>query len=265
MKKIFYLFLFLFAVLMAWTLWGNKALTTTHYQIENASIPSSFDGMKIAQVSDLHNAQFGTANEKLLAQLRDAQPDLIAITGDMIDSRKTNPEVAIAFAREAVKIAPTYYVPGNHESRLPDIYDTFQAELTALGVIVLENGSISLEANKQAITLIGLTDPDFGIPWPEFSTGTYEVVLSHRPELLEVYDSLGFDLVLTGHAHGGQFRLPFIGGLFAPQQGFLPAFASGVHTAGSTTMIVSRGLGNSLFPLRFNNRPEIVIITLESI
>ena len=91
------------------------------------------------------------------------------------------------------------------------------------------------------------------------------MVLSHRPELIDLYAQSGFDLVLTGHAHGGQFRLPFIGGLYAPHQGFLPEYDSGIHKQGDTVMVVSRGLGNSLFPLRFNNRPELILLTLESI
>ena len=248
--------------LLFWTLWRNTALKTTHYRIPSEQLPQSFDGYRIAQVSDLHNAQFGSGNEELLDLLETAQPDLIAITGDLLDSRKTDPEVAAAFAREAVTIAPVCYIPGNHEARLPEEYADLKIALTELGVTVLENETLLL---GDGVTLVGLIDPDFDIPWPEIPADTYRIVLSHRPEQMEQYIKLGFDLVLTGHAHGGQFRLPFIGGLFAPQQGFLPAFASGVHTAGSTTMIVSRGLGNSLFPLRFNNRPEIVIITLESI
>ena len=263
--SLFILIFVLLAGLSAWALWGNTALITTHYRVQSQKLPQAFSGLKIAQVSDLHNAQFGTDNQKLLAQLKDAQPDLIAITGDLVDSRRTNPEVAIAFVREAVKIAPTYYIPGNHESRLPDVYAALKAEFARSGAVILENESITFEKDGQTILLTGLMDPDFGVSWPAFSSESYQVVLSHRPELLEEYSHREFDLVLTGHAHGGQFRLPFIGGLFAPHQGFLPQYDSGIHTEGSTTMVVSRGLGNSLFPLRFNNRPELVIVTLESV
>ena len=265
MHPIWSLFLLLLAALMIWTLWGNTALVTTGYQVESQEIPRPFDGLKIAQVSDLHNTRFGNNNKKLVALLEEAQPDLIAITGDLIDSRRTDPDIAIAFAREAVKLAPTYYIPGNHEARLPEDYTKLKAALSDLGVVVLENESILLEKDGQGITLSCLMDPDFGIPWPEIDADTYQVVLSHRPELLEQYAQLGLDLVLTGHAHGGQFRLPFIGGLFAPHQGFFPKYDSGIYEKENTTMVVSRGLGNSLFPLRFNNRPEVVIITLESI
>ena len=256
--------LLLLTAILIWTLWGNTALTQTNYKVDSQKIPQAFDGFRIAQVSDLHNTTFGKDNTKLLALLEEAQPDLIAITGDLIDSRKAQPEVAIAFAKEALKIAPTYYIPGNHESRLPEIYEALKAELSRLGVVVLENESVVLHQGTNTITITGLMDPDFGIPWPELTTDTYQVVLSHRPERFDRYTALGLDLVLTGHAHGGQIRLPFFGGLIAPHQGFFPKYDSGIHKNENTTMIVSRGLGNSVFPLRFNNRPELVMITLES-
>lgn len=256
--------LLVFLGLLLWSLWGNTALTVTAYPIRHEEIPDRFDGFTIAQVSDLHNAEFGKDNEKLLALLEEAQPDMIAITGDLVDSRKTDLEVAVAFAREAVKIAPTYYVTGNHEARIAQ-YALLKTALTELGVVVLENESLLLQREQDTVTLTGLTDPDFGIPWPELSCDTYQIVLSHRPERFDLYAQQELDLVLSGHAHGGQFRLPFVGGLYAPHQGLFPEYDAGLFTEGDTTMVVSRGLGNSLFPLRFNNRPELVIVTLESI
>lgn len=256
--------LLIFLGLLLWSLWGNTALTVTEYTIRDEEIPDRFDGFTIAQVSDLHNAEFGKDNEKLLALLEEAQPDIIAITGDLVDSRKTDLEVAVAFAREAVKIAPTYYVTGNHEARIAQ-YTLLKAALTELGVVVLENESLLLQREQDTVTLTGLVDPDFGIPWPELSCEAYQIVLSHRPERFDLYAQQELDLVLSGHAHGGQFRLPFVGGLFAPHQGFFPEYDAGLFTEGDTTMVVSRGLGNSLFPLRFNNRPELVIVTLESV
>lgn len=255
----------LLGILLAWVLWGNTALTQTQYTLQNDTLPASFDGFRIAQVSDLHNARFGKDNQTLLAMLEAARPDLIAITGDLLDSRKTDLQIAVAFAEEAVKLAPVYYVPGNHESRLPEAYETLRAALAEAGVTVLENESIPLSAGGDTVTLTGLLDPDFGIPWPDSAPEGYHIVLSHRPELLETYAELGFDLVLTGHAHGGQFRLPFVGGLFAPHQGFLPEYDAGVFYWSDTAMVVSRGLGNSAFPLRLGNRPELVLITLESV
>lgn len=263
-KPILIAALIVFLILLLWTLWANTALTLTEYTIKSRKIPSSFTNFRIAQVSDLHNAQFGKDNETLLALLAEAQPDMIAITGDLVDSRRTDCSLAIAFVRAAAEIAPVYYVPGNHESRISD-YPYFKSQLLTAGVTVLENESIILEKEQDLITVTGLLDPDFEIPMPDLAEASYQVVLSHRPELLDLYTNMDLELVLTGHAHGGQFRLPFLGGLFAPDQGFFPQYDSGVFFQGSTAMVVSRGLGNSIFPLRLNNRPELVMITLESI
>ena len=264
-KQLLYIGLLLLSTVLIWTIWGNTALVLTHCAVRSEKLPPAFQGFTIAQVSDLHNTQFGTDNQKLLAMLKNARPDMIAITGDLLDSRNTDPETVIAFVTEAVTIAPVYYIPGNHESRIPNVYAEVKQVLTTLGVVILENRSIILEQDGQQLCLTGLTDPVFNIPWPDLTSEAYQVVLSHRPELIDLYAQSGFDLVLTGHAHGGQFRLPFIGGLYAPHQGFLPEYDSGIHKQGDTVMVVSRGLGNSLFPLRFNNRPELILITLESI
>lgn len=250
--------------LLIWTLWGNTALTVTEYQVASPELPTSFDGLRIAQISDLHNAEFGPGNKKLLSLLEASQPDLIAVTGDLLDSRRTDMDAAADFLREAVRIAPVCYAPGNHESRIPESYAQLKASMEALGVVILENESHFFEKDGQSITVTGLLDPDFGTAMPELASEGFQLVLSHRPELFDWYVQQAFDLVLSGHAHGGQFRLPFLGGLFAPHQGFFPKYDSGIHANGSTTMVISRGLGNSLFPLRLNNRPELVMITLES-
>lgn len=269
--------LFLVA-LVIWIAWGNTALQLTGYTISNPNVPREFSGYKIAQVSDLHNAQMGRNNERLLAMLREAEPDMIAITGDLIDSRNTDLSVALDFAAEAVKIAPCYYVTGNHEARVPE-YSALREGLTQLGVTVLEDAVMELTLQDQAITLIGVDDPSFETDYLfgdaqtvmdeklrslNGQTDTFTLLLSHRPELFQVYCKNGIDLVLSGHAHGGQFRLPLVGGLFAPNQGFFPEYDTGLYTDGSTQMIVSRGIGNSMIPFRFNNRPEVLLIELQS-
>ena len=151
-------------------------------------------------------------------------------------------------------------------------YQDLKKSLTDLGVTVLEDEKTELEREGQTITLIGLNDPSFhenGSAALESALQTliegedgYTVLLSHRPELFDTYARCGADLVFTGHAHGGQFRLPFIGGLVAPGQGLFPEFDSGLYTEGTTNMLVSRGIGNSIIPIRFNNRPEIIIVEL---
>ena len=252
-------------VLLIWSVWGSHAPQTTAYTVRSKTLPRSFDGLRIVQVSDLHNGQFGKDNARLLRLLENSQPDIILLTGDLIDSRRTDLAPAIDFCKAAAALAPTYYAPGNHESRIPGDYAALKAALSEVGIMILENDSCLLTEGGDSITLTGLTDPDFGIPWPDVQTDTYHIALSHRPELLETYARMGFDLVFTGHAHGGQFRLPWIGGLFAPAQGFFPKYTAGIHTRGSTTMVISRGLGNAPIIPRFNNRPELILVTLESI
>ena len=266
----------IFLVLIVWTAWGNTALELNTYTICSGELPDVFDGYRIAQVSDLHNAEFGDRNQRLLEMLREAEPDMIAITGDLIDSRKTNIAVALAFAEEAVKFAPCYYVSGNHEARVSE-YQDLKTGLETAGVTVLDDAQVKIEVSGESITVIGVNDPSFHADYltgdaavidqklSELATEDtgFTILLSHRPELFDTYVAHDMDLVLTGHAHGGQFRLPLIGGLVAPNQGLFPKYDAGLYSEGSTNMIVSRGLGNSIIPFRFNNRPEVVLIELK--
>ena len=276
-KKIIGVLAGLFLALIVWTAWGNTALELNTYTISSRELPDSFDGYRIAQVSDLHNAEFGEGNQRLLDMLRKAEPDMIAITGDLIDSRKTNIAVALAFAKEAVKFAPCYYVSGNHEARVSE-YQDLKTGLEAAGVTVLDDTQVKIEVFGESITIIGVDDPSFSA---DYLTGDaavidkklselaaedpgFTILLSHRPELFDTYVNHGIDLVLSGHAHGGQFRLPLIGGLVAPNQGLFPKYDAGLYSEDHTNMIVSCGLGNSIIPFRFNNRPEVVLIELKS-
>jgi predicted MPP superfamily phosphohydrolase len=252
-----------------WVIWGNISLQVTEYTIASDRIPDDFDNFRIVQISDLHNAEFGADNVRLLEKIREQNPDIIVITGDIVDSRRTNLSIALSFAEQAVQIAPTYYVPGNHEGRLN--YRFISKSLQNVGVIPLLDKRISLTRQGEKISLLGLIDDncrpkgtteDALISLME-ETDSYTLLLSHRPTFFDDYVASGADLVLTGHIHGGQFRLPFIGGLYAPGQGLLPKYDAGLFTEGQTNMIISRGLGNSAFPFRINNRPEIVVVTLK--
>lgn len=264
------------AALAVWTAWGNTALELNTYTVQSDRLPVAFNNYRIAQVSDLHNDEMGEGNEKLLSVLRNASPDIIVITGDLIDSRRTNIDVALHFATEAMKIAPCYYVTGNHEARI-SAYDRLREGLTETGVVVLEDEKVYIQKDGESIAVLGVADPSFCADFMASEAETvgrgldglveenrYTVLLSHRPELFEVYRDKGLDLVFSGHAHGGQFRLPFVGGLAAPDQGLFPKYDAGLYKEGNTNMIVSRGIGNSLFPFRFNNRPEVVLTELQS-
>ncbi len=281
-KKILLIFLIIIGIVVAFIISGiicNHSLKLREYTVTSPDLPDSFRGFRIAQISDLHNCTQGKNNKKLLNMLKDSEPDIIVITGDMIDSRTTNVDIATAFAQQAVEIAPCYYVAGNHEARVPSDFEELLAGLHSAGVIVLRNESVMLEKEGESITLLGVDDP-----W--FANGGYStqdaedmsdalktitpenhkeftLLLSHRPELFEVYAEYHIDLTLSGHVHGGQIRLPFVGGLYGPNQGPFPAYDKGMYTKDDSCMIVSCGVGNSLFPLRIFNPPEVVLVELQ--
>jgi len=264
-------------VLTVWIVHTDIKLEITEYRVGSSKVPEGFDGFRIAQVSDLHNTEFGTENSKLLALLTGTQPDVIVLTGDLIDSRHTDTDIALVFSNQAAQIAPVYYVTGNHEARVPE-YEKLKKALEEACVTVLDNQKIQIIRDGDSITLIGIDDPSFrsdylfgdaetvagqAITSLQSESDGYTVLLSHRPELFDLYTNTGMDLVFSGHAHGGQFRLPFIGGLVAPNQGFFPKYDAGQFTEKNTTMIVSRGVGNSIIPFRINNPPEIVVVELK--
>jgi predicted MPP superfamily phosphohydrolase len=218
---------------------------------------------------------FGKDQRRLIKKIERLNPDIIVITGDLVDSRRYNLNKALKFINSAIDIAPIYYVSGNHEARTR-MYTKVKETLEDAGVIILDNTMISINSN---IDIIGVPDPDFLDDFFFNSTNTSEIInilekycndekfqilLAHRPELFSLYSEYNIDLIFSGHAHGGQMRLPFIGGIFAPNQGFFPKFIEGMHVQNKSTMYVSRGLGNSIFPFRIFNKPEIVVVTLKS-
>ena len=265
--------LIFFAILSSLLLWGNRSIVTTEYTVSSPALPAAFEGLRIVQISDLHNNSFGKENRRLLRAMENAAPDLIFVTGDLLDSRRTDPETALNFIRQATKLAPVYYVVGNHEGRIPEDYLPLEREMEKLNVTVLRNRSVPLEWEGQELRIAGIDDPSFFSSQEEFleklhrlcDDDSYTLLLSHHPELLDAYADAEAELVFSGHAHGGQVRLPWIGGLYAPHQGSFPAYDAGLFTEDATSMIVSRGLGNSLFPLRIFNRPELVVAELKTI
>ncbi len=270
----------LFFVTTAWLLWGNTALMVTEVQLD--LLPEEGEYV-IAQVSDFHNSEFGEGNRRLLSLLEEISPDAIVVTGDLID-RPTRDSAALDFMRQAPQIAPVYFVTGNHEAWIYDAYPDLDVKLKERGITMLQNETVDLESVP--IELIGLDDPAVDLrDYPDASPETIltnhleqlvpvkgegsddkvRILLAHRPEYIKIYEQFDIDLVLSGHAHGGQVRLPFIGGLYADGQGYFPKYDSGLYHGsdgeGDTLMMVSRGLGNSM-PLRVNNRPEVVVIRL---
>ena len=259
----------LFAVIVALIIHGNVTVKATEIKIESKKIPEAFSGFRIAHVSDLHNSEFGKDNEKLLEMIKEASPDIIVVTGDLIDSYHTNVDISANFLNKAADIAPCYYVRGNHERRIPEEYAELLSKIENENIHIMENERVTLEKDGEAVSLIGMDDynyensdllPDLKALCDE--TEDYKIVLSHKPDFFEDYSESGADLVLCGHAHGGQFILPFIGGVLAPGQGWFPEYTEGLYRINETAMIVSRGLGNSIFPFRINNYPQLVIVEL---
>lgn len=255
----------------------NNNIVVTKFEYKNSKVPQEFDNFSIVQISDLHNKEFGQDQKNLIDKVKGISPDIIVITGDLIDRRRYDLETAMEFVNQAVQIAPVYYVSGNHEA-WSGKYEKIKEQLISVGVNVLEDDCTEINRGESIISLLGASDPDFLTS--NYIDGTnlsnmvstlekwkdkdeFKILLSHRPELLDLYAANNMDMVFTGHAHGGQFRIPFVGGLVAPDQGLFPKYDSGEYVQDNTTMYVSRGLGNSIIPVRIFNRPEIIQVTLK--
>lgn len=274
---------------------GNRMIMTTRVEVKSSKLPKSFDGFKIVQLTDLHSADYGPGQHKLLDKVKREEPDLIVITGDLVDAviyrnnsgydAQSKAASVIEIAEGLVSMAPVYFVYGNHEMILlndPD-RNVLKVKLEKLGVHILNVGAASVSAGTEHINIVGIQDPSTLYKDSRFAglegneeklramldlacegvlEEDFSVLLSHRPEYMELYTEYPIDMALTGHAHGGQFRLPLIGGLWAPNQGFFPKYDGGVYKERGLTMIVGRGLGNSVIKFRIFNTPEIVSVTL---
>ena len=276
-KKILLLAAVIVVGLIAFFKWQNNSISINEIVFKNDIVPESFNGYKILQISDLHNKEFGSKQNKILSKMEKINPDIIVITGDLIDSNNTNIDVAMDLINGAINIAPIYYVSGNHEA-WSGSYNDLKSKLENSGVVVLDNRKIQVFNDNDSIDIIGLSDTAFiESDWLEYGGNTktknllttlaedstnFKILLSHRPELFDIYSNSNVNLIFSGHAHGGQIRLPFIGGLIAPDQGFFPKLTEGIHTSNNTSMVISRGLGNSIIPVRVFNRPELIVVTL---
>lgn len=253
-------------------------LETTYYEITSDKIPDSFNDFKIAHFTDFHNTKIKKLTTKLIDQLKKESPNIIVITGDLIDNNET--EASLKLIQEIKTIAPLYYIPGNHEAQIRETYNIFEEKLKSDGVIVLRNEIENIEINNDKINIIGIDDPEFFSPssilnedetifrstLDRLTTNidTYTILLSHRPEYFNDYISHNIDLTLTGHTHGGQIRMPALGAIYAPNQGFFPKYDKGIFTKDNKSMIISSGIGTTGLPLRILNKPELVIVKLKA-
>ncbi|MCM3616078.1 metallophosphoesterase [Sutcliffiella horikoshii] len=267
------------ALLIFFFYFQNNSIVISNYTISSDKIPPNFNGYKIVQLSDLHSKSFGNDQKNLVKKIKNLEPDSIVFTGDLIDSYRYDEETSLILMERLVQIAPVYYVTGNHEW-WSGKFDSLEDKLKIIGVQVMRNKTEEITIGTDKIQIIGIDDPA-NVEESYEETGKteknitdlidiegedyFQILLSHRPEMFSLYDKYGFDIVFSGHTHGGQFRIPFVGGLIAPDQGFFPEYTSGKYTSDNTTMIVNRGLGNSIIPIRIFNRPEIVVVTLSSV
>ena len=243
--------------------WDTNRFSVRRTEIRLDGLPEAFDGFTILQVSDLHDRAYGRDGRAMIRAMEKLSFDMVAITGDLLDRHAPQKrENGYRFAREAAKLGPTYFVQGNHEWRIGR-WEATKQELTARGVVVLDDERVVIQRAASEIWLCGVSEKTKAMDGliPEAS---FAILMAHHPERIEAYARTGVDLVLSGHAHGGQVRL--LGrGLFSPDQGVLPRYTSGVYTLGRTVLYVSRGAGtHSYLPPRVFNRPEIDLITLKT-
>lgn len=245
--------------------------------VKSRGLPAAFSGFRIAHVSDLHNYKRW---RELAAEIENGKPDIIVISGDIVDRHNLRRGIAEGFIEAAVKIAPVYFAPGNHEADCKG-YPGLAGFMIRSGVKVLENAAENIVCGGESITIGGLSDPWFlgksgkkrgkeeiASDIAEIFDGKsgFKILISHRPELFGLYAAGGVSLAFSGHAHGGLIRLPFRRGFFAPHQGMFPKITAGRYIAGESQMIVSRGLGDSfgiLRPFRLLNRPNLIFAGLE--
>lgn len=273
----FFIWLVVIAALLAagwlwfqWQCWGIQATVT---QVELSALPEEFDGLRIVHLSDIHGHEFGENSAELLALVREQEPDLIVVTGDLID-QESQLAMVPALAKGLCAIAPTYYVTGNHEWACCDVRE-LKGLLRECGVTVLDNKYVVLERGGASVVLAGVDDPngyaDQTTPEELYAQiegeqpGLFTLLLAHRNDEFDRYAAAGYDLVLCGHAHGGIVRLPFTDGLLGTDRSFFPDRTAGVYTQGDSTLFVSRGLGNNTTPIqgfRLFNRPDLAVVEL---
>ena len=228
--------------------------------------------IRLAVIADLHSAWYGEKQEVLLETIAAQKPDLLLLVGDIVDDRLPR-DGAETLLQQIGRAYPCYYVTGNHEFWSGDVQE-IKDYIRSCGIQVLEGDTLPVQVNGETLSVSGVDDPDRNLEdigcWSRqldackkaTDADCYSVLLSHRPERVEDYRGSGFDLVLSGHAHGGQVRIPgLVNGIYAPNQGVFPSYAGGEYPLGETKMIVSRGLSKKILP-RIANRPELVVVDI---
>lgn len=267
------LIILLFLILLVSFLFydSNTRITVDTHSLYFNNLPASFDGYRIAQLSDIHAAEFGDGNAQLIDAVKKARADIIVITGDLIDD-DDQLDIIKPLMQKLVGIAPVYYITGNHEWVSGGLKPLLEL-LRGTGVTVLQNDYEKLHLGDESIVLAGIDDrngpADMITPEAFLSQlrdeerDPFIVLLVHRNSYLQRYAGLGIELVLCGHAHGGLLRLPFTEGLIGPAREWFPTYTGGVYREGGTAMLVSRGIGNHTGVPRFLNNPEVTVAVLK--
>ena len=272
MRKVFYLVLIVvLAVLLLVELYrSNHIIDLERITVTRPNLPEGFDGFKIAHISDLHGAQFGVDNADLIAMIREEKPDIIVITGDYVDTTSRDLDMVYATARDLAAVAPCYFVPGNHEYK--EGFASIKKELERAGVTVLQNQAVEIERNGDAITLLGVDDPngradmitmEEAVRLAKQRGPDFLLMLNHRYSRAEEASALGADVMLAGHAHGGLIRLPFTDGIVGPSYKWFPKHTNGLYDIDGMALVTSRGLGNAGMTRRLFNPPHLPIIELK--
>lgn len=295
-KKYKRIMMLLLVLAVGWNVYWNQTIVVHTYVHQNKDIPQSFDGFRIVQLTDLHSVRNERQKNLIYTKTKEQQPDLICITGDLVDSAYYAEHgvqgecYTLKLIEALTDLAPVCFVYGNHEMILLDDPERNECKvaLEEAGVEILNHEVMVCTSNqeekKEYIYIAGIQDPstlykDLEYAYYETNAERMEamldevtkdrveeefvLLLSHRPEYFELYDQYPIDLCLTGHAHGGQFRIPLIGGVYAPGQGFFPKYTAGCFTSEDMQMYVGTGIGNSAIPVRIFNALEILTIVLE--
>lgn len=264
---------FLFAVDL---ILSQKYISVTRYRYQNPEIKQSF---KIVDLTDLHNFQYGDENCRLINKVKNESPDVIFLTGDMLNADEERTDILMNLIQQLVNIAPVYASLGNHEIEYMQLSGNRNliAQMEEAGATVLDKKYIDIEIKNQKVRLGGiygyvLSSDDKEDPEQTFmeefqDTDRFKILLSHMPEGLLLWKSMEYwdvDLVFSGHVHGGQMRIPFVGGLYDPEEGFFPTYTKGMYECGNGTMVLSAGLGSSRGIPRVNNLPELVVCEIDS-
>ena len=289
MYKIIFIFIGIFILMYLYIKYNVNTLEVTKYVVENKKVPKEFDGYNIVQISDLHSKLFGENNKKLIQKIKSLNPDIVVVTGDLIDGENNNYNVALDFLKEISKLYRVYYIIGNHEQKslikkYKDEYKDYFNKLHQIDFVNLDNNKVEIVKGDSNINLYGLTVPyscykylfdnqettSIDIDFLEEKLGKvdreqFNILLAHTPFYFDEYEKWGADLTLCGHVHGGIVRLPLVGGLLSQDRKFFPKYDLGEYIKNKSTMIVSKGLGGSKVLIRVNCKPEIVNIKLKNI